>query len=51
MKLTYEEAIRQRNIAIKALKSIVKMRNVFRMWEVAYAALTESSKGRKHEGS
>lgn len=36
---TYKEAVIQRNAAIAALKQIVKSRNVFQMWEMAYAAL------------
>jgi hypothetical protein len=38
---SYKEAVIQRNAALAALKQIVKSHNVFRMWEMAYAALSK----------
>jgi len=36
---SYREAVIQRNAAIAAFKEIVKSRNVFKIWTLAYAAL------------
>lgn len=36
---SFKEVIAQRNAAIAAFKQIVKSRNVFQIWTLAYAAL------------
>lgn len=38
---SHREAVLQRNAAITALKQIVKSKNVFQMWQIAYAALSQ----------
>lgn len=38
---SHREAVLQRNAAIATLKQIVKSKNVFQMWQLAYAALSK----------